>query len=138
VLPRAEDQLRAAGFDIKHPNSPTLTGLWSRRIRSGSLDVSIKDEPGQRSVWVTFHGDGARSWHNLAHVTEFTTGPTGTVVHNTLPDATRDMPRVVVAHAVAVMEARLARGGRFSRPIGEPILDIRVRLRREGRKRKAA
>lgn len=131
VLPRAEDQLRAAGFAIKHPDSATLKGLWSRRIRSGSLDISIKDEAGQRSVWVTYHGDGAQSWHNLAHVTEFTTGVNGTVIHNTLPDATRDLPRVVVAHALAVMEARLARDGRFSRPIGAPILDIRTRLRRE-------
>lgn len=118
VLLSAEEQLRNAGFEIKHPGQDCLQGLWSRRIRSGSLDVSLKNGREERSAWITYHGDGAQSWHNIAHVSEHWEGQGG-IIHHSFPEQVRDPLRVAVAHSLRVMEKRLARGGRFSKPLGE-------------------
>ena len=118
VLPPAEDQLRAAGFEVKHPGAEGLQHLWSKRIRWGSLDVSLKDGPTERSAWISYHGDGAQSWHNVAHVSQRWQGE-GATIHHSFPEQVRDPLRVAVAHALRVMELRLARGGRFSKPLGE-------------------
>jgi hypothetical protein len=120
VLLSCEDQLRAAGFAVKHPGHEGLDHLWSRRIRSGSMDVSLKDTPEERSAWITYHGDGASNWHNLVHVSERWQGHS-TTVHHSFPQQVRDPLRVAVAHALRVMELRLERGGRFSKPLGEVV-----------------
>lgn len=116
-----EDQLAAAGFALKYPGHETLGGLWSIRIRSGSLDVSLSDEPGKRSVYVRFHGDRAKYWHNVASVSVEQTGRSGVVTYHAHPASAKDPLRVAVAHVIRVMDLRNQRGGRFSKPLGEVL-----------------
>lgn len=120
-LAPGEEQLAAAGFVRPHPEHPTLHTLWSKRVRSGSLQVSFSDVPGKRSVMVRFHGDGARSWHNVAHVCIEQTGQSGTCIHHASPVPGSDALGITVAHIVRIMELRTARGGRFSKPLGEVL-----------------
>lgn len=120
-LPSCEDQLAAAGFALKYPGHETLGNLWSVRIKSGWFDVSPSDEPGKRSVVVRFHGDGARYWHNVVGVYLEQTGQSGTTIYNPSPASVTDTMRIVVAHTIRVMQLRIARGGRFSKPLGKVL-----------------
>lgn len=122
-LAPATEQLAAAGFAPKYPDheDERLRRLWSIRIRSGSLDVTLDDEPGRRSLYVRFHGDRARFWHNVAEVAVVRTGRSGTVLHYAHAPQARDPLRVGAAHVIDVMRRRLERGGRFSTPLGKVL-----------------
>lgn len=120
-LAACEEQLLAAGFTRKYPDDDVLGGLWTIRIRSGSYDVHLDDQPGKRYLTVRYHGDGAQSWHNVASVHLETTGRSGKVAYYAYPAQATDPLRVGVAHAINIMKLRLARGGRFSKPLGEVL-----------------
>lgn len=113
------EQLADAGFSVKHPSSPQLANLHSRRIKSGSMDVMVHEGDTDVRIHVSYHGDGAMSWHNIASVTARWSGQTGRIVHTSLPAGT-DPFAIGVAHALSIMEQRLARGNvRFSKPLGD-------------------
>lgn len=128
-LPEWREQLREAGFRRTYPDaaaSDPLSSLWHDGRPSGLFQLTIRSDvvgDGMRfgpSVHATYESDRATSWHNVCRVEA---GPVGIRRHGDL--AMRqglphgiDASKAGVAAAIAIRAARVARGGRFSTPLG--------------------
>ena len=128
-LPDWREQLEAAGFVRSYPDAAAddiLSALWNDQRKSGLFQLTILDGSINRSgseeiaVSATYETDRATFWHNVCSVAEtpqqvFEAG--GIKVRSGLP-AGIDALKAGVAAAIAIKEARLARGGRLAEPLG--------------------
>lgn len=121
VMPSAVEQLEAAGFAVKWPDKSGVSHIWARDVGNGSLQVALRDNADERSMWVTHHGKGSASWSNVLGARQRFMGSSGTMIHHSYPDQVRDPLRIGVAVAMRIMELRLERGGRFRTPLGDPL-----------------
>lgn len=125
-LPGWREQLEAAGFRRSHPDHPedeALGRLWDDRRASGLFQVRALDPSARRpggpatSVTATYESSRSTSWHNVAYV-DGSPARAGSE-RNGLPKGV-DPLKAGVAAAIAIRDARAARGGRFATPLGGP------------------
>jgi hypothetical protein len=120
-LPPAIEQLQAASFTQSYPQHESLSGLYGKRIKSGTLDVHLHDDDDCYGLYSRYHGDGCNSWHNVCSIfaRHRGQGEGKGMLYNFFPDKVMDIQRVGVAHVIAIMKLRLARSRkRFSTPLG--------------------
>lgn len=133
-LPGWKEQLEAAGFVRTYPDHPednVLSGMWNDIRKSGMFDITVTDraqteDRGSRlNVSSTYQADGANSWHNVSNVDGSTPrimtfdkiGGGRMRTRNGLPEGI-DPLKAGVAAAIAIRDARTARGGSFAVPLG--------------------
>ena len=128
-LPGWREQLEAAGFVRTYPDKgedEILSSLWHDIRKSGRFGISVLDgtqtqcRQGEIVAHATYESDGALSWHNVCSVNGSSTeakqyGPLS--IRHGLPEGV-DPLKAGVAAAIAIRAARVARGGRFSTPLG--------------------
>ncbi len=128
-LPGWREQLEAAGFVRSYPTAADgdiLSALWNDQRKSGLFQLTILDGSIDRNgcqeiaVSATYETDRSTFWHNVCSVDGtpqqvYDSG--GIKVRSGLP-AGIDALKAGVAAAIAIKEARLARGGRFAKPLG--------------------
>lgn len=135
-LPDWREQLESAGFVRSHPDRPegdVLHGLWKDVRKSGHFDVNVIEgvqsgEPaGMVGVRATYQATGSNSWHNVLWIngspprkrTFDANDGTSLSSRSGLPEGI-DALKAGVAAVIAIRAARIARGGRFSEPLGGP------------------
>lgn len=117
-LPPLEDLLAAA--ELTPYQNPYAVGkyiTYQRKIKSGMLDLTMYTEG---SVRATFHGFGARCWHNILNLSnDHPSYDKQATVHVFYPEENPDLRRIGAAFIGWLIAERTARERtRFSTPLG--------------------
>lgn len=127
MLPDWREQLAAAGFERWPAEaSDDSSTTWRDRRTTGRYEIVVKDAfirscgSVETSVEATYEGNRSSIWHNVCRVDA--TGRrnplmTAARYRGGLPEGA-DPLKAGVAAAIAIRDARNARGGPFSKPLG--------------------
>lgn len=128
ALPDWRDQMEAAGFSRTYTGvgpQDALSEYWNDRRAMGQFTIRVQDmtrpsEHDRLKVTSTYHCRGSNSLHNVTGVEEAPRDVVeigGVCMRPGLPGGI-DVLKAGVAAAIAIRDARDARGGSFAMPLG--------------------
>lgn len=128
ALPDWRTQLELAGLVRTYPDADDtlLSGMWHDARQRGRYGIVISDRrihgdgSVETSVDATYESSRSTFWHNVCRIDAHGDDPRtirGTPYRGGLPQGV-DALKAGVFAAIAIRDARIARGGRFATPLG--------------------
>jgi hypothetical protein len=128
ALPDWRDQMKAAGFSRTYTGvgpQDTLSEYWNDQRTTGQFTIRVQDMTrpcghDRLQVTSTYHCRGSNSLHNVTGIEEAPSNVVeigGVRMRPGLPGNV-DVLKAGVAAAIAIRDARNARGGSFAMPLG--------------------